>query len=180
MLNRLTIVEILWPYYYGLVIYKNDWLTKTFDIQLYICHPIRKPLASINQSSYLIYYVYKQGDYRRRYWFLVSQFYFQRKSRYSCRKRPFRKKCRERTRWYWYRWHWKLTRRSLEDLLRIVFIHEESGNLKVFVGGGEFIRNINEKKKSGFLQTYRCPLCDKCFMGEYFCSKHMEYCKSAK
>ena len=69
---------------------------------------------------------------------------------------------------------------NLEDLLRIVFIHEECGNLKVFVGGGELTRNINEKKKPGVLQTYRCPLCDKCFMGEYFCSKHVEYCQLIK
>ena len=42
---------------------------------------------------------------------------------------------------------------NLEDLLRIVFIHEECGNLKVFVGGGELTRNINQKKKPGVLQT---------------------------
>ena len=34
---------------------------------------------------------------------------------------------------------------KLEDLLRIVFVHEECGNLKVFVGGGELTRHINEK-----------------------------------
>ena len=33
--------------------------------------------------------------------------------------------------------------RNLENLLRIVFIHEESGNLKVFVDGGELTKNIN-------------------------------------
>ena len=47
---------------------------------------------------------------------------------------------------------------NLEDLLRIAFIHEECGNLKVFVDGRELTRNINEKKKPGVLQTYRCPL----------------------
>ena len=35
LLNQLTIVEILWPYYYGLLIYKNECLTITFDIQLF-------------------------------------------------------------------------------------------------------------------------------------------------
>ena len=69
---------------------------------------------------------------------------------------------------------------NLEDLLRIVFIHEECGNLKVFVGGGELTRYINEKKKPGVLQTYRCRLCDKCFMQEYLCSKHVEYCEAVK
>ena len=37
---------------------------------------------------------------------------------------------------------------NLEDLLRIVFLHEEFGNLKVFVDDGELTRNI----KSVFLQ----------------------------
>ena len=69
---------------------------------------------------------------------------------------------------------------NLEDLLRIVFIHEQCENLKVFIGGGELTRHINEKKKAGVLQTYRFPLCDKCFMREYFCNKHVEYCESVK
>ena len=33
---------------------------------------------------------------------------------------------------------------KVEDLLRIVFIHEECGNLKVFVDGGELTGNINK------------------------------------
>ena len=33
---------------------------------------------------------------------------------------------------------------NLEDLLRIVFIHEECGNLKVLVDGRELTRNINK------------------------------------
>ena len=49
---------------------------------------------------------------------------------------------------------------NLENLLRIMFIHEEYGNLKVFVGGGELTRNINKKKKPDILQAYTCPLCD--------------------
>ena len=32
---------------------------------------------------------------------------------------------------------------NLEDLLRIVLIHEECGNLNSFVDGGELTRNIN-------------------------------------
>ena len=32
---------------------------------------------------------------------------------------------------------------NLEDLLRIVIVHEERWNLKVFVGGGELTRHIN-------------------------------------
>ena len=42
---------------------------------------------------------------------------------------------------------------EIEDLLRVVFINEECGNLKVFADGGELTRNINEKKKPDILQT---------------------------
>ena len=38
---------------------------------------------------------------------------------------------------------------NLVDLLRIVIIHEECENLKVFVDGRELPRNINRKKKPG-------------------------------
>ena len=67
---------------------------------------------------------------------------------------------------------------NLEDLLRIVFIHEECGNVKGFVDGGKLTRNINKKKKPGVLEAYRLPLCDKCFRREYFFNKHVEYCES--
>ena len=44
---------------------------------------------------------------------------------------------------------------NLEDnALRIMFIHEKCGNLKVFVDDGEPTRNINKKKKPGVLQAY--------------------------
>ena len=33
---------------------------------------------------------------------------------------------------------------NLEGLPRVVFIHEECANLKVFVKGGELTRNINK------------------------------------
>ena len=61
----------------------------------------------------------------------------------------------------------------LKDLLRIVFIHEECGNLKVFVDGGGLARNINKKKKPGVLQGYRCSVCDKCYIGESISSIRM-------
>ena len=44
---------------------------------------------------------------------------------------------------------------NLEDLLRILFIHEECGNLKVSVDGGELNRIINERKSQAF-----CKLID--------------------
>ena len=37
---------------------------------------------------------------------------------------------------------------------------------------------INEKKKPGVLQTYRCPLCDKYFMREYFWNQYVDYCEA--
>ena len=47
---------------------------------------------------------------------------------------------------------------NLEDLLRIVSIQEQCGNLKVFVDDGKLTRNINKGKKPGVVQSYRCPL----------------------
>ena len=68
----------------------------------------------------------------------------------------------------------------LEDLPRIVLIHEECGSFGVFVDRGELTRYIYEKKNPGVLQAYRCPLCDKCFRGEYFFNKHVEYFESVR
>ena len=42
---------------------------------------------------------------------------------------------------------------NLEDLLRVVFLHEECGNLKVFIDGGGLTGNINKKKKPVVLQA---------------------------
>ena len=69
---------------------------------------------------------------------------------------------------------------NLDYLQRIVFIHEEWGNLKVLAEGRELNRTGNEKKKPGVLQTYRCPLRDKCFMREHYCNKHVEYYESVR
>ena len=60
---------------------------------------------------------------------------------------------------------------NLEDLLRIMLIHEECGNLKSFVDGGELTRNINKQKKTGVLEACRCPLSDKCYRREYFVNR---------
>ena len=68
--------------------------------------------------------------------------------------------------------------RNLEHLL--VLINEECGNPKVVVDDGELTRNINEKKKSGVLQAYRCPLCEKCYWREYILNKHLEYWESVR
>ena len=60
-----------------------------------------------------------------------------------------------------------------------MFIHEECGNLKGFLNGGELTKNINEKKKPGVLQACRCPVSDNCFRRENFFNEHVEYCESA-
>ena len=46
-----------------------------------------------------------------------------------------------RPRWYWYRWHWKF-----RIYLRIVLIHEECGNLKVFIDGGELLEILTKRR----------------------------------
>ena len=52
---------------------------------------------------------------------------------------------------------------NLENLLKIVSIHKECGNLKVFVDGRELTGNINNKNESGVLQKiaflqYECGI----------------------
>ena len=61
---------------------------------------------------------------------------------------------------------------NLEDLLRLVLISEKCGNTIVVVDGGKLDKNVTQKKRPGVLQTFRCPLCDKCYRREYFFSKH--------
>ena len=68
--------------------------------------------------------------------------------------------------------------RNLEDLRKLVLIDEEYGNLEVVVDGGERTRNINQKKKPDVSQAYKCQLCDPCYKGDCFFSKHVEYCES--
>ena len=69
---------------------------------------------------------------------------------------------------------------NLENLLRIVFIHEKCATLKVFVDVRELTGNINKKKKLGVLQTYRCPLCHKCYRRVYLFNTNVEYCESVR
>ena len=42
---------------------------------------------------------------------------------------------------------------NLQDLLRLVFIHEESGYIKKVIDGRKVNRNINQKKKSDALKA---------------------------
>ena len=70
---------------------------------------------------------------------------------------------------------------NVENLLRIVFIDEECGNLKVFIDDGELTRNINKSNSNpGVLQAYRCPFCNKFNRREYFFNKDVEHCESVR
>ena len=60
----------------------------------------------------------------------------------------------------------------------MLFIKEECGNLKVFVDGGELIRNINDRKRPDVLQVYVCPICNKYHRLVCFFNKHVEFCES--
>ena len=105
----------------------------------------------------------------------MFSFIFKEKSRFYCRKKPFKKIVRVKE---------ELDGtdrddiRKLQDLL--VLINEDCENSKEVVDGGNFTRNINQKKKPGVLEAYRCQLCDKCYRREYFFNKHLEYCESVR
>ena len=61
---------------------------------------------------------------------------------------------------------------------RLLFINEECMNLKVFVDGGELIRNINDRQRPDVLQASVCPICNKCHRLVCFFNKHVEFCES--
>ena len=54
------------------------------------------------------------------------------------------------------------------NLLRIILIVEECGNLKVVVDGGKLTRNDNRKRRSEVLKAYRYALCDKCYKRDIY------------
>ena len=61
---------------------------------------------------------------------------------------------------------------NVEDLLRVVFIDEECGNLKVVV------ENLLETltKRRSHIYVYRSSLCDKCCRRGHFFNKQVKYC----
>ena len=159
--------------FFGLTVSKKDWLTITFGIEMFLCHPIRKLLVSIKQSFHLIYSVYnisadlksKERSRRIRSQMLLCFIFlvlFSKKTTFWSRGATFRKNCdnQGRARWYWYRWY--------------------CGNPKVFADDEELTRNINEKKKPGVSQAYRCSVCGRCSRWEYFFNKYVKYCESVK
>ena len=67
---------------------------------------------------------------------------------------------------------------NLEDLLRIVFIHEDVGILKYSLTVESLLEILT--KRRGILQAYRCPICDKCNRREYFFHTNVEYYESVR
>ena len=132
-----------------------DW--KTITLTLSLCHTTRKLQVSINQSSYFIYSIFSANLNSKE-----TSIYYETKSR--------RLVCRYLFLYFssfifkydhvlveWHNPSEKIVMikeevdgididdiGNVEGSLRIVFIHEECGNLKVLVDGRELTRNINK------------------------------------
>ena len=130
---------------------------------MFLCHPTRKLLVSINQSSYLIYFCYNFFDsaYETNIYeiksrnyvadidsFYFSSFIFKKNHGFIQKGNPLEKVV--------------IVEKeldgididdigNLEDSSRLVFIDEECQNLIVVNDDGERTRNINQKGKSGTL-----------------------------
>ena len=133
------------------------------DINLFLCHPVRKVLVPINQSCYLICFCYNffnrakgtnmyEINLRRLSFAGADLCYFSsiifKNITVFLRKATLSKKCysQGKNRLYWCRWHWKL-----EDSPRLVFINEQCGNLIVVNDGGEVTKNISWRKSNVLL-----------------------------
>ena len=66
---------------------------------------------------------------------------------------------------------------NVEDLPKLIFIDEKSGNMRVVVHGSGIAERTKSDTKSGELATYRCSLCGKCYKPELLYEKHVEYCE---
>ena len=66
---------------------------------------------------------------------------------------------------------------NVEDLPKLIFIHEKCGNMRVVVHEGGRTETTKSDTKSGELATYRCSSCGKCYKRELFYEKHVEYCE---
>ena len=131
---------------------------------MFLRHPIRKLSVPINQSSYLIYFCYNFFDSanetnlyeiksrRQRSQVLTCFIFlvlFSKKVTVSFQKATLQK-------------HFVMVEEelngvdtddigNLEDSPRFVFIDDECENFIIVNDGGEFTRNISQKKKSGVL-----------------------------
>ena len=66
---------------------------------------------------------------------------------------------------------------NVEDLPKLIFIDEKSGNMRVVVHECGSTERRKSNIKSGELPTYRCSFCGKCYKHELFYEKHIGYCR---
>ena len=66
---------------------------------------------------------------------------------------------------------------NVEDLPKLIFIDEKSGNMRVAVYEGGSTEKARRDTMSGELAVYRCSLCGKCYKSELLYEKHVEYCE---
>ena len=67
---------------------------------------------------------------------------------------------------------------NLEDLLIVVSIDEESGNLKVVVES--LLQTLTKGEVRLFTGLHRSTPCDKCCKRGHFFNKKVKYCKSVR
>ena len=66
---------------------------------------------------------------------------------------------------------------NFEDLPKLIFIDEKSGNMRVVVHEGGRTETTKSNTKSWELTTCRCSFGRKCYNRELFYEKHAEYCE---
>ena len=66
---------------------------------------------------------------------------------------------------------------NVEDLPKLIFIEEKSGNMRVIVHEGGSTETTKSDTKSGDLAINRCSFCGKCYKRELFYEKHGENCE---
>ena len=70
---------------------------------------------------------------------------------------------------------------NVEDLPKLIFIDEKSGNMRLVVPEGGSTERTKCNTKSGelyrYITTYRCSFCGKCYKRELFYEKHVQYCE---
>ena len=66
---------------------------------------------------------------------------------------------------------------NVEDLLKLIFIDEKSGNIRVTVHESGKTETTKCDTKSRELATKRCSFCGKRYKRESFYEKYVEYCE---
>ena len=66
---------------------------------------------------------------------------------------------------------------NVEDLHKLIFIDEKSGNMRVVVHEGGSTKTTKSDTKSGELATYRYSFCGRCYKRELFYENHASIVK---